>query len=77
MKQFFLQIIQSSKTGASPSDVLILYPGHSLGESYLSTEMQLVYSTAPANWAIWYKSTVVKMLWLEQPRQWKESEIGK
>ena len=27
-------------------------PGHSLGKgSYLSAEMQLVYSTAPADWA--------------------------
>ena len=27
------------------------YPGHSLEESYSSAEMQLVYSTAPADWA--------------------------
>ena len=39
----------SSITGASPSDYLVSYPGHSLGESYLSTEMQSVYSVAPAN----------------------------
>ena len=35
---------------ASPSDSLVSYPGHSLEESYISTEMQLVYSTAPAAW---------------------------
>ena len=27
------------------------YPGHLLGESYPSAEIQLVYSAAPANWA--------------------------
>ena len=27
------------------------YPGHSLVKSYLSAEMQSVYSTATANWA--------------------------
>ena len=36
---------------ASPSDCLVLYPGHSLGESYPSAEMQSVYPTAPADWA--------------------------
>ena len=40
----------SSTTGASPSDCLVSYLGHSLGKSYLFAEMQLVYSTAPANW---------------------------
>ena len=34
--------------GASPSDCLASYPGHS-EESHLSVEKQLVYSTAPAN----------------------------
>ena len=28
------------------------YPGHSLGGSYPSAEVQSVYSTAPADWAI-------------------------
>ena len=48
-----LRIPQSSSiTGTSPSDCLVSYPGHLLGEgSYLSAEVQLVYSTAPANWA--------------------------
>ena len=41
----------SSITEASPSDCLMSYLGHLLGESYPSAEMQLVYSTAPANWA--------------------------
>ena len=46
-------ILQSSNiTGASPSNCLVPYPGHSLGESYSSDEMQSVYSTAPADWAI-------------------------
>ena len=36
----------SSITGTSPSDCLVSYPGHSLGESYPSAEVQLVYSTA-------------------------------
>ena len=36
----------------SLSDGLMSYLGHSLGRgSYLSAEMPLVYSTAPANWA--------------------------
>ena len=41
----------SSITGASSSDCLVSYIGHSLGESYLSVEIQSVYSTASANWA--------------------------
>ena len=42
----------SSITGASPSDCLVSYLGHSLEESYPSAEMETVYSTVPANWAI-------------------------
>ena len=44
-----LTITQSSSiSGASPSDCLMLYPGHSLWEgSYLSAKMQSVYSTVP------------------------------
>ena len=34
----------SSITGASPSDCLVSYPGHLLGESYPSVDMQSVYS---------------------------------
>ena len=40
-----LHIQQSSSiTEASPSNFLVSYPGHSLGESYPSIEMQSVYS---------------------------------
>ena len=46
---------KNPKTGASLSDGLMLYPGHSLEESYFSAEMQLVYSTAPANWAFKFR----------------------
>ena len=42
----------SSITGALPSDCLISYSRHSLGVSYPTTEMQSVYSTAPADWAM-------------------------
>ena len=41
----------SSKTGTSPSDCLVSYPGHSWGGSYPSAEKQSMYSTAPADWA--------------------------
>ena len=47
-----LRIPQSSNiTGASPSDCLMSYPGHSLGvgRSYPFAEMQSVYSTVPTN----------------------------
>ena len=37
--------------GTSPSDCLVSYPRHSLVGSYPSAEMQLVYSTAPTDWA--------------------------
>ena len=43
--------IPQSITGASPSDCLVSYQEHSLGESYSTAEMQLKYSTAPADWA--------------------------
>ena len=48
-----LRILQSfSITGASLSDYLGLYPGHLQGwSSYPSTEMQLVYSITPDDWA--------------------------
>ena len=49
-------------TRASPSDCFVSYLGHSLGESYLPAEMQLVYFAAPANWAsgpFWHQD-----LWL-------------
>ena len=47
-----LRIPQSTSiTGASPSDCLVSYLGHSLGGVYPSTEKQSVYSTVPPNWA--------------------------
>ena len=40
---------------ASPSDCLVLYPGHTLGvESYPSAEAQSVYSTALADEATFF-----------------------
>ena len=56
-----LHIPQSSRfTRASPSDRLVSYPQHSLGESYPSAEMQLVYSTAPADWGLFPRVLVWK-----------------
>ena len=43
---------RSTITENSSSDDLVSYPGHSLRKSYPSAEIQSVYSTAPANWAI-------------------------
>ena len=46
-----LRILQSFNIiRASSSDCLVSYTGHSLEESYVSVEMQSVYSTAPTNW---------------------------
>ena len=47
-----LHIPQSSRTGASLSNDLMLYLGHMLrGRVLPFAEMQSVYSTAPADWA--------------------------
>ena len=47
-----LHVPQSFKIGALPSNFLMSYPRYLLGRgSYLSVEMQLVYSIALANWA--------------------------
>ena len=55
------RITQSSSiTRASPSDFLVSYPGNSLGESYLSIEMQLVFSTASFDWARCWQKTKTK-----------------
>ena len=43
---------RSSIIGNLPSDCSVSYPGYSLGRSYPSAEVQSVYSTAPADWAI-------------------------
>ena len=51
-----LYILQSSNiTRALPSNCLISYSGHSFVGvgSYLSVEMQLVYSTAPSDWTVY------------------------
>ena len=59
-KKGVLHIPQNSRfTGASPSDCLMSYVGHSFSESHSSAEMPLVYSTAPADRAekIWKWST--------------------
>ena len=46
-----LRISQSfSITGASPSDGLISYIGHLLGEYYISAESKSLYSITPAEW---------------------------
>ena len=53
-----LHIPQSASiAGASSWDYLVLYPGYSLGEPYSSAEVQSVYSTALADWAIkkWFR----------------------
>ena len=39
------------KSSSITPDYLVSYQGHLLGESYPTTEMQLVYCTAPADWA--------------------------
>ena len=83
-----LYISQScSITGASQSDYLVSYPGHSLGESYTSAEMQSVYSIAPGNLAIYYEENnemermndrkikginIKKSEWKKRIEQWKK-----
>ena len=48
-----LHILQSSKTGVSPLDCFLSYPGHSLGfGSYPSAEMQSVFYTHLVDWAV-------------------------
>ena len=51
-----LPIRPSSMTGASQSDRLVSYSGHTLmgvggWKSYTTAEVQSVYSTTPVNWA--------------------------
>ena len=46
----FLHIPKRFRTGASSLNCFVLYPGHSLGESYLTAEMQIAYSTASDDW---------------------------
>ena len=59
-----LKILQSSKTGASPSDGLMSYLGYLIVVGVLpSAEIQSVYATAPANWAhiIGYRLSILDM----------------
>ena len=51
-KEVFCVPQSFSITGASPSDCLVSYLGHSLEESYPSAEIQSVYSAALADWII-------------------------
>ena len=55
----------SSITEASPSDCLMSYPGHSLGEFYPSAVMQSGYSTAPTDWAkyFWIQVKLNRVPW--------------
>ena len=60
-----LRIPQSSSIArASPSDYSMSSPRHSLGESHPSTEMQSVYSAAPADQAIHILSEITWTIWL-------------
>ena len=43
----------SSITGTSLSDCFVSYTGHTWGGSFHSAEVQSMYSTTPANWAIY------------------------
>ena len=57
----------SSITGTSPSDYLVSCPGHSFGwGSYPSAEVQSVYSTAPADWAIYVTNHHVRLHYIWQ-----------
>ena len=58
-----LHIPQSSSIfGASPSDCLASYPGHSLERSYPSAEIQPMYFIAPANLARVYREIKLPLL---------------
>ena len=46
-----LRVPQNFKAAASLTDGLVSHSGHSLPRSCASAEMQLVYSTAPTDWA--------------------------
>ena len=54
-----------SITGTSSLDCLVSYLGHSLGGgggSFLSAEVQSVYSTTPANWATYEQSEICRCI---------------
>ena len=52
-----LHILESSRTGASPSDDLVSYPGHSFKVGFtFFAEIESAYFTAPTDWAGYFKS---------------------
>ena len=58
-----LRIPQSSiNPGTSLSDCFVSYPGHSLGESYLSAEKQSAYSTAQIDSVIILLTQLIHLL---------------
>ena len=69
-KDRVLCILQFFTAGDSPSDCLMSYSGHLFGwvGSYPSAEMQLVYSTAPADWAVKIRS----MTKIKRRTDWKK-----
>ena len=82
-----LRIPQSlSIIETSPSDCLVSYPGHSLGGSYPSAEVQSVYSTAPvdwtsgnlgseSNWLTWHSSGLWLSVRMLRLGKWGETEM--
>ena len=59
------------------------YPGHSFGESYSSSEMQLVYSSVPADWTNRtlvgesYPSAEMQLVYSAVPADWTRKEKRK
>ena len=68
--------LSSNITGTSQSDWLVSHAEHSLGESYLSAEMQSVYSAAPTNWVTGYSleesypSAEIQSVYSPAPANW-------
>ena len=44
-------VLRNPQSSSITGDCLVLYPGHSLGESYPPLEVQSVYYAVPADWA--------------------------
>ena len=79
-----LHIPQSSSIyGDSSSDCLVSYPGHSFGESYSSTEMPSVYSTARADGATghslgeFYLSAEMQSVYFSATADWARRRTSK
>ena len=68
-----VHIHQSSRiTGASSSDCLVSYPGHSLvGGSCPSAKNQSVYSTTPDDWETSLEFELTVTWWLTETRRWE------